>query len=134
LAATAPTPGLKEEVEAQLRESQSFTGRRREIEAYNEAVKMANAGDFDGAARRLEEMLKGSPGPKAAGEARDLLAEVRAVSLYNGAVEKARAKDYRGALALLDRMPSEVKDHPVVEAAATLRKQVKAAMSQAPAR
>jgi hypothetical protein len=31
-------------------------------------------------------------------------------------------------------MPPEVKDHPVVQAAATLRKQVKAAMSPAPSR
>jgi len=134
LAATAPTPGLREEVAAQLRDSRSLTGRRREIEAYNEAVAMANAGDLDGATRALEALLKSSPGPGVAGDARRLLAEVRAVSLYNGAVEKARKHDYRGALALLDRMPPEVKDHPVFAAAATLRKQVKAAMSQAPAR
>ena len=134
LAAIAPTPALKEQVEAQLRESQSFAGKRRAIDAYNEAVTLANTGDLDGATARLETLLKGSPEPKLAAEARDLLAEVRAVGLYNGAVEKARTKDYRGALALLDRMPPEVKDHRVVAAAATLRKQVKEAMSQAPAR
>jgi len=134
LATTAPTPALKEQVEAQLRESQAFAGKRRSIDAYNEAVTLANTGDLAGATARLEALLKGSPEPGLAAEARALLAECRAVGLYNDAVQKARALDYPGALALLDRMPPEVKDHPVVAAAATLRKQVKAAMSQAPAR
>jgi len=134
LAAAAPTPALKEQVEAQLRSSQAFAAKRRDIDGYNEAVTLANTGKLDDAAARLEALLKGSPEPKVEAEARQLLSELHAVGLYNGAVEKARAKDYRGALALLDRMPPEVKDHPVVAAAATLRKQVKEAMGQAPAR
>jgi tetratricopeptide (TPR) repeat protein len=130
LATTAPTPALRKEVEEHLRESESYSGQRRGIAAYNEAVEKANAGDYDGAARRLEAFLEDSPAPELARDARKLLAEVRAVSLYNGAVEKARRQDYSGALALLNRMPSEVRNHPVVAAAASLRKQVKEAMNR----
>jgi tetratricopeptide (TPR) repeat protein len=132
LAATAPSPAMKAQVEEQLRLSQDFVGRQGEVEAFNKAVAMANAKDYEGATKALEALLATSPGVTVAEPARRLLAEVRAVALYNDAVKHFNKQDFRGALALLDKMPKEVKGHPVVGAAEELRQKAKAALDGTP--
>jgi len=127
LVESAPTPGLKSEVQEHVRAVESHAGRQREVDLYNQAVEKARAKDNDAAMRQLESLLAVATDPEVTEKATRLLKEIREVQSYNKAVERYRKQDFKGAAALLHRILDESKDERLIEAAKDLLVKVRAA-------
>lgn len=111
--AGAPTAALRAEARSRLKDQVALDGQNAEIDSFNKAVTLSNAGDLAGAVTLLDRLLETATDPEVRAKATTLRTDLRANLERAEAVRLANSGDHAGAAAILNRLLKSTSDPAV---------------------